>query len=122
MNPIPLTDPAGVVRAYACGGCGQLQEGHGQRIGLRRPIGKQEKLSEARRSWERASRCCSCSTCGASIAPRVDGRCKACDEEAASVERWRWFCDTWWNVGYLASRGIARPEDMTREDRDEVYL
>ena len=115
MNPIPLTDPRGIVRAYACGSCGHAYSG-GQIMGLRKPLNGGQIMSHAASADRRANACCRCLTCGASIAPRVCGDCPACAERARQDSRWFWWLVTWHDIGYLASRGIKHASEISEED------
>lgn len=59
MNPAPLTDSSGTVRAYLCGVCGTL--------GI---ASHTDPEAQAARSAHSARTCCVCSNCGAP-APRT---------------------------------------------------
>jgi len=84
MNPMPLTDPSGVVRAHACGSC----------FCVRSDMGSPEWSSLAQ-----AERCCVCHCCGE---PRQSGeqpmRIYAC--------RYCLWLEAWASIGEL----IAHPE------------
>ena len=75
MNPIPLTDPTGALRAWICGCC--LHVGHGSEA-----LGRNADESIVASSRARAESCCVCRDCGGP-APRAASMsllgCAACD-------------------------------------------
>ena len=75
MNPIPLTDPTGALRAWMCGCC--LHVGYGSEFGYR-----DADASIVAQSKLRAESCCICIDC-AGPAPRATCSysrvCKACE-------------------------------------------
>lgn len=80
MNPIPLTDPNGVIRAWMCSACESIGEFNGGTTGW-----------HVEESKLRAESCCVCE-CGAPM-KRLDLECPACalkrrnEIEAARVEK-----------------------------------
>lgn len=119
MNPTPLIDPGGTVRAYACGACGHAYSG-GQTLGLKKPLDARGIARHAESSRGRAERCCRCITCGAPIPPRVSGDCVPCAAAERERHRWFWFCASWHDVGYLAARGIASTAQVSPLDAEEL--
>lgn len=90
-DPIPLTDPQGVVRAYLCGCCGQVPE---------QPIyGVNEAAKQAEDSRGRAEKCCVCIDCKGPN-PRGSGgtilTCKAC--YAPTLARRRELHKAWYGT------------------------
>lgn len=86
MNPVPLTDPTGTIRAWMCGCC--LHVGIGSV-----PIYRSADDDYIEGGKLRAAACCVCWDCRGPN-PRTDRisclRCRACEakrEEAAKTER-----------------------------------
>lgn len=86
MNPVPLTDPTGTVRAWMCGCCSHIGIGSV-------PVYRNADDDYLEGSKLRAAACCACGGCGGPN-PRTDRisclRCRACEakrEEAAKAER-----------------------------------
>lgn len=84
MNPVPLTDPSGVVRAWMCGCCGHAGE-------FPHRYGENADERAIARSRENAEQCCVCMWCK-NPAPRAECmlECKACQAQAkakADAER-----------------------------------
>lgn len=78
MNPVPLTDPTGTVRAWMCGCCGHAGEFPSR-------FGKNADAYAIERSRLNAEECCVCRQCDGP-APRVDCAlvCKSCQEKNAA--------------------------------------
>lgn len=107
MNPIPLADPNGVVRAYLCGGCNQAFGPGGTRTGMTSPLDGHRLDEETERTHSRADRCCRCIDCRGDIAPRSLGLCDACEENNRAAQYWQRFCDEWHVIGRLVVNGIT---------------
>lgn len=85
-EPIPLTDPAGMVRAYLCGCCGELPV-IGQVGGARDPA------EQAACALRRAAECCICHQCDGPNPRWATGgtfsECAACTAPKIAAERAR---------------------------------
>lgn len=121
--PIPLTDPSGTVRAWACGKCGVVATSGGEPMFMPSPDYLTEDAARAR---TRAVECCVCDECGG---PNPRGtswrtRCVACAALKAEAARENAFGDIFcacgsrlddgsvcewctWNLGVLAAIGMA---------------
>jgi hypothetical protein len=80
VTPIPLTDPTGRVRSYACGNCGNIST-PSYYLG-----GVDDETAEyaAEKARDDAERCCKCSGCGAKVRLWL-GICDACAEKAKAA-------------------------------------
>ena len=87
QEPIPLSDPDGNIRAYACPRCFRVN----MSVHVNGPDGWKEK---AEYSKEKAQRCCLCNTCKTLIPNRLDRLCEACRQKERDEWQARFEADT----------------------------
>ena len=113
MNPIPLTSPDGLLRAWMCGVCESVHCG----VELPWDPSERKRTEQADEYLSSAERCCICRACHrAQSADRFLGFCVQC----AARERWRLFGLSWGWVGQAIADGYgANPDDCSRWARSE---
>lgn len=121
MNPIPLTDPSGTVRAYVCGVCNNVRGSGSMLLGA--AVDAAYAQEDAARSLGRATRCCACDRCGTPIpigAPTFAGMCSPCGNAWHERARWTSFGRIWRDISEAERRGIWDADSWAARDDDEA--
>ena len=106
MNPIPLTDSLGLVRAYACGECHNAY-GSGS-IYSKHSFDTMVLVAKvAKAALCRAERCCRCTDCETPLPKHGRVTCNACEAAWKESLRWRSFAGAWRDIGEAAYREIT---------------
>lgn len=104
-NPIPLTSPDGLLRAWMCGSCESIHSG----IELPWPASDEKRERQAEHYQEYAERCCVCMGCRA--APVVYANyCTRCHER----HRWDLFARSWGWIADAIAAGFT-PDEQGRK-------
>lgn len=137
MNPLPLRGPDRVIYAYACEQCGKVPI-VGEAVFIPTPEERKDLVARRREdSKAKATRCCTCMDCGATLGPstrtphpifgstvRINSTlvCDACSEKERIAHAWRRWLWAWGEIGRAIERGIVDEvgwRAFLKEDEDE---